>query len=310
MLLKEKNSTFLIPLGIFNGIGQGFYYFSFNLLIGQFVKENEQGKFFSFQQTFSYIFGVVTPTLSGYIIVSFTKLTGYYILFSVAVCLFIIGMIITNKMNGMKLKQNIKVFEVLKLKHNIYWNTNKYYNFSNGVRESIFNQIFTVFAYMIVSNEQMIGQYNSLMAMIGIMSSTFIASYFHRSNQKKYHLIESIVYFLVMLFLGIFKSQFTLFLVYISLGIVYCWNQTIFQSMKYQLSEIAKNGYTQYEYIVSSEFFIALGRMTGLVFALVLCSVMSLRNAYGLLMIFDGSLLLMDHYIINKKVQWLTKEEL
>lgn len=80
--------------------------------------------------------------------------------------------------------------------------------------------------------------------------------------------------------------------------------------MKYQLSEIAKNGYTQYEYIVSSEFFIALGRMTGLVFALVLCSVMSLRNAYGLLMIFDGSLWLMDHYIINKKVQWLTKEEL
>ena len=51
--LKEQARLFLIPLGIFNGIGQGFYYFSFNLLTGQLVKESEQGRFFSYQQTFS-----------------------------------------------------------------------------------------------------------------------------------------------------------------------------------------------------------------------------------------------------------------
>lgn len=310
LLLKEKTSTFLIPLGVFNGLGQGFYYFSFNLFVGQLVKEKEQGKFFSFQQTFSYIFGVLTPTLSGYIIVKFTKLTGYYILFAVAVFLFIIGMMITNKIKGIQLEQSIKVFEVLKLKKNIYWNANKYYSFSNGVRESIFNQIFTVFAYTIVSNEQNIGQYNSLMAIIGIISSTFIASRFNRSNQKKYHFIESIIYFVIMLSLGIFKTQIALLCVYIFLGIVYCWNQTIFQSLKYQLSAMAKDGFTQYEYIVGSEFPIALGRIVGLSIALFLCSMIPLQNAYAILIIFDGSLWLIDHYVINKKVNWLEKKEL
>ena len=65
--LKEQAQLFLIPLGIFNGIGQGFYYFSFNLLTGQLVKESEQGRFFSYQQTFSYLFGIIMPSLSGYI---------------------------------------------------------------------------------------------------------------------------------------------------------------------------------------------------------------------------------------------------
>lgn len=310
LLLQEKTSTFLIPLGIFNGFGQGFYYFSFNLFVGQLVKEKEQGKFFSYQQTFSYIFGVLTPTLSGYVIVKFTKLTGYYILFAVAVFLFIIGMMITNKIKGIKLKQNIKVFQVLKLKNNIYWNANKYYSFSNGVRESIFNQIFTVFAYTIVSNEQIIGQYNSLMAIIGMISSTLIASRLNRSNQKTYHFIESVIYFVIMLSLGILKTQIALLCVYIVLGIVYCWNQTIFQSLKYQLSAIAKDGFTQYEYIVGSEFPIALGRIVGLSIALFLCSIIPLQNAYAILIIFDGSLWLIDHYVINKKVNWLEKKEL
>ncbi|MCD8027065.1 MAG: hypothetical protein LUF02_00015 [Erysipelotrichaceae bacterium] len=77
LMLQKNASSLLIPLGIFNGVGQGFYYFSFNLLTGKLVNENEQGRFFSYQQSFSYIFGVVTPSISGFIIARFTTLTGY-----------------------------------------------------------------------------------------------------------------------------------------------------------------------------------------------------------------------------------------
>lgn len=308
LLLQEKTSLFLIPLGLFNGMGQGFYYFSFNLLVGQLVKEKEQGRFFSWQQSFSYLFGVITPTVSGYIIVRFTQLTGYYLLFLTAVILFGLGMIISSQIANINLDAKMNVLKVLKLKGNVYWDSNKYYHLSNGVREAIFNQIFTVFAYSIIANEQIIGQYNSMMAVIGIFSSVFIASRFNRYNQKKYHLIASIIYFVIMLLLGVFKTPGTLLLVYLGLGIVYCWNQTLFQSMKYQLASRAKADFNQEDYIVSCEFFIALGRITGLTIALLLCNFMPLNNAYSLLIIFDGMLWLVDHYVINKKVNWLEKE--
>ena len=299
--LKEQAQLFLIPLGIFNGIGQGFYYFSFNLLTGQLVKKSEQGRFFSYQQTFSYLFGIIIPSLSGYIISIYTKLTGYYILFFISALLLIIGIYMSIFIKGLTLNQNIRLLEVLKL---------KYYNFSNGIRDSIFNQIFTVFAYTIISNEQIIGQFNSIMACIGIFSSSLIASKFNRTNQKNYHLIASMIYFGIMSLLGIFQSPKILLITYILLGVVYCWNQTIFQSVKFQLAKIANNDYNQYEYIVASEFPIALGRIIGLSISLITCSLFSLNNAYRFLIIFNGTLWLIDHFIINKKVQWLEKEKL
>ena len=71
LLLQEKTSAFLVPLGLLNGIGQGLYYFSFNLLVGAHVEENEQGRFFSWQQSFNYAAGVGLPVLSGLLISHF-----------------------------------------------------------------------------------------------------------------------------------------------------------------------------------------------------------------------------------------------
>ncbi|MCD7809605.1 MAG: MFS transporter [Erysipelotrichaceae bacterium] len=308
LMLQKEASLLLIPLGIFNGIGQGFYYFSFNLLTGKLVKENEQGRFFSYQQSFSYIFGVITPSISGVIIARFTTLKGYYILFSFAVLLFILGMVISRNMSSFSENKNIRMIEALKVKHNKYWNTLKYYSFSNGIRESIYNQIFTVFAYAIINNEQIIGNCNSLMAFIGIFSSICIASQFNRNNQKNYHLIASIIYFVICLLLGTTRSFIMLVIFYVLMGFIYCWNNTIYQSMKYQLSNASATILSPYEFITASEFPIALGRITGLSFALILCQLMTPINAYGLLMIIGGSIWLIDHVVINKEVKWLEGE--
>ncbi len=305
LMLKTEASSLLIPLGIFNGVGQGFYYFSFNLLVGKLVSESEQGRFFSYQQSFSYIFGVITPSISGFIIARFTTLTGYYILFGFAIVLFVLGMMISRNMNPFSENKDIRMIDALKVKHNKYWDTLKYYSFSNGIRESIYNQIFTVFAYAIINNEQIIGNCNSLMAFIGIISSICIASQFNKTNQKRFHLIASIIYFVICLLLGTTKSITTLVLFYIFMGLIYCWNNTIYQSMKYQLSNASSTTLTPYEFITASEFPIALGRITGLSFALILCQLMPPINAYGLLMVIDGSIWLIDHFVIDKKVQWL-----
>ncbi|MCD7949930.1 MAG: MFS transporter [Erysipelotrichaceae bacterium] len=305
LLLQKNASSLLIPLGIFNGVGQGFYYFSFNLLIGKLVNENEQGRFFSYQQSFSYIFGVITPSISGFIIARFTTLIGYYILFSFAILLFVLGMTISKNISPFSENRNIRMIEALKVKHNKYWDTLKYYSFSNGIRESIYNQIFTVFAYAIINNEQIIGNCNSLMAFIGIISSVCIASQFNRNNQKKFHLVASMIYFVTCILLGTIKSVTTLIIFYILMGLIYCWNNTIYQSMKYQLSNFSATTLTPYEFITASEFPIALGRITGLTLALILCQFMNTIHAYGLLMIIDGSIWLIDHIVIDKKVQWL-----
>lgn len=194
LLLKEKAADYLIFLGIFNGFGQGFYYFTFNILVGHLTQENERSKFFSYQTSFSYIFGVVAPTISGYIIVKFSELSGYYVLFATSLIIFIIAILFSFKLGQVNADTTYQILPILKLKHNPYWDTNKYLNFSFGFREALYAQIFTVFSYLVISNEQIIGNLNSMMSLIGVASSLLIASRFTVENQRKYHLIFTVLY--------------------------------------------------------------------------------------------------------------------
>ena len=308
LLLQEKTSAFLVPLGLLNGIGQGLYYFSFNLLVGAHVEENEQGRFFSWQQSFNYAAGVGLPVLSGLLISHFASLLGYVILFALSLALFALAALLSRYLRGMQILQKMHVIGVLTERGNRYWQTDAYYHFSNGMREAIFNQIFTLFAYTIVTSEKVIGQYQSLMAVVGIFSSTLIASRFHRHNQRSFHLLAAILYALIMFILGYFQTPWALRTTYLGLGLVYCWNQTIFQSMKYRLAELAAGRFQPSDYMIACELPLAFGRIAGLLLALGAVSCWPVEAAYPILMVTDGLFWLVDHFVIDKKIQWLTEK--
>ena len=176
LILKEKASTYLIFLGLCNGIGQGFYYFTFNILVGQLLNETERPKFFGFQSSFSFIFGVLAPSISGAIIVRFSELTGYYVLFAATVFVLVMSIFFSMQLKKVDSHQSYTIFPVLMEKGNKFWNLNKYVNFTNGFTQAIYGQIFTVFAYLIISNEATIGNLSSTMSLIGVVCSLFIAS--------------------------------------------------------------------------------------------------------------------------------------
>ena len=118
LLLKEKASQYLILLGMFNGVGMGFYYFAFNILVGKFTDEEHRAAFFSYQTSFSYIFGVIAPMISGYIIVRYSQLTGYYILFAVSVIVYILAIIMACTLKNVRSDETYHVLDILKLKNN------------------------------------------------------------------------------------------------------------------------------------------------------------------------------------------------
>lgn len=308
LFLKEQAGNYLIFLGIFNGIGMGLYYFAFNILVGKLTDEDQRAAFFSYQTSFSYIFGVVAPMISGAIIVRYSELTGYYILFAVSVLVYILAIVMSCLIKQIHINEQYHVLPILKLKNNKYWSANRYYNFSFGLREAIYAQIFMVFAYLILDNEQIIGNLNALMSFIGVLSSIFIASKFTLENQKRYHLIASFVYIISLGTLAIFATPWSLVLCFILNGIIFCWNLVIFQTMKYQLSSRAKDGFSDGEYIIACEFPTALGRIVGLLVFFALNSVWGGFDLYRVLLFAISFIILIDHVVIDKKIGWMKDE--
>lgn len=309
LILKENTGKYLLLLGAFNGLGQGFYYFSFNLLVGKLTKEDERSKFFSYQSSFSYIFGVLAPTVSGYIIVQFSQLTGYYVLFAASLCVFILAIVFSFKLNSVHVDEEYHVMGVLKLKNNKYWDTNKYFNFSFGLREALYAQFFVVFCYLLVSDEQIIGNLNSMMSLIAVGSSLLIASKFTLQTQRRYHLYFAIGYAISLGTLAIVAKPWCLYLTYALNGVILCWNSVIYQNMKYQLSSRAHGGFNQGDYIICCEFPMAAGRLSGLFIFFVLNKFFGGFNLYRFLLIAIVLIAFFDHVVIAKKINWLEDEE-
>lgn len=304
LVLKEQASNYLIYLGIFMGIGSGLYYFSFNILIGKLVSEDKQPSFFSFQTTFSYIFGVVAPAISGMVIVNFTKLTGYYVLFGCALVLFIIAIGVLVNLNGVKVETDYHILEALFTK-NKYWYTNFYYNLSFGLREAIYAQIFIVFAYRIINNEQTIGNLNSMMSLIGVFSGLLIASKFNLRNLRKYEILAGCLYFIALMSLALFANDLVLIFSYAVLGVVICWNTVIFQLVKYKLASFTKEGTNQSDYIIATEFPMAIGRIIGLIVSLLLNQLIGGELVYRLLLAVISVMIFIDYFVVSKSVNWL-----
>jgi len=309
LLLKEKASTYLIYLGAFNGIGSGLYYFAFNILVGKLTTDNERAKFFSYQQSFSYVFGIVAPSISGYVIAMFSELTGYYVLFGTSVFVFIIGIILSFLLNNVSTEKRYSVVPILKLKNNKYWNTSKYYNVTYGLREAIYGQIFTVFAYLIITTEKTVGQLGSIMSLIGVASSILIASKFTLKTQKKYQYVYSVGYFISLGMSAIFANKTMLIVTYILNGIIICWAMTIFSTMKYQLSNRASDEkHSSGDFIIACEFPMAVGRISGLLIFFVLNSFFGGFELYRFLLFAISLMPMLDSFIINKKINWLESE--
>lgn len=307
--LKEKAADFLIVLGLFNGIGQGFYYFTFNILVGKLLNETERPKFFGYQSSFSYIFGVLAPAISGLVIVRFSELTGYYVLFGAAVFVFVMAIVFSLQLKKVESDQEYTIFPVLKEKGNKFWNLNKYINFTNGLTQAIYGQIFTVFAYLIISDESVIGNLSSSMSLIGVVSSLFIASKFTTpKTQKKFHIFYCILYMVALGGLGLFAQEWSLYLAYIVLGLVTCWYNVIYQNQKYQFSSRAAGTFTESDYIITTEFPIAAGRISGLLIFFILNSISGGFNLYRILLVAITFIPFIDHFVIQKQVNWLQDE--
>ncbi len=310
LILKEKASTYLVFLGLLNGIGMGFYYFTFNILVGKLLNENERPKFFGYQSSFSYIFGVVAPMVSGYIIVQYSQLTGYYILFGAAVAVLLLSIFFSCQLKNVETDQRYQIFPVLKEKGNKFWNLNKFINFTNGVKEAIYGQIFTVLAYLIISDESIIGTLSSTMSLIGVVSSLFIASKFTTPKiQKQFHMYYCILYVVALGCLGIFATKWSLYLAYILLGVILCWYNVVYQGQKYQFASRAVGTFTESDYIITTEFPIAAGRIAGLLIFFILNSIFNDSIVYRFLLIAITALPIIDHIVIQKQANWLMDEE-
>jgi len=304
LLLGPWLHILIVPLGMVNGLGNGFYWCAFNVLLARLATDENRGQFFGLQKVFNNGLGIFIPTVAGFVIVSFTDFTGYYFLFGSAILLLVATLLLTSRITGFKSDKQLNPLPVLKVKQNIYWKTNVWYSICWGFGGNIFMQTFTLFAFAITASELRIGNYSSMMAVVSLLSAIWVTKKIRPQNRKQVHLTGTIVYASVLASLAIFANELALIVAFLGVGAVQSWGMNISQSVKFQLVTLAEGDFTREEYLAAAEFPLALGRILGLTTALVMTVIFPLTTAYRILMVICGLCWIVDHLIVQKHIQW------
>lgn len=308
LILQENTTPVLIPLGLFNGVGQGFFWFSYNILLGRLLTNEERGKFFGVKTSIESAFGIITPMIAGFVISRFSELTGYYVLFATSVAMFLLGILVSRRIETFTSDERMNFLPILKIRGNKYWNASLFLNTLMGLSTMLHGQIFIVFAFDILQNEQRIGTYNSLIAIIGVMSAMWLAKNLSGKNEKTFALISAVVFFIGLTTLGIFANEIAFLIACVALGFAMPWNMSIAQSMKYKLAGFSQGGFSQDEFIIAAEFPTALGRLLGLVIALGAAVIFEAQVAYRLLVIVNACSWVINYFAMQRQVGWLQSE--
>ncbi len=88
LILKKDTVNYIIPLGMFKGLGVGFYHLAEHILVFDLTKDQTRDFFNGINGFFAAFFGMIAPFISGFIIKKMPDLTGYNIIFTITVVLF------------------------------------------------------------------------------------------------------------------------------------------------------------------------------------------------------------------------------
>lgn len=82
-------------MGVFLGVGYGFYWLVFNLLIFEIIELEIRDFFNGFFGFFIFFFGMIGLIVVGYIILCMEKWSGYIVIFFFLLVLFVIVVVLS-----------------------------------------------------------------------------------------------------------------------------------------------------------------------------------------------------------------------
>ncbi|TGE31689.1 MFS transporter [Desulfosporosinus sp. Sb-LF] len=197
LLLKDK-ITHLTPLfGVLMGLGQGLYYFGYNVSTYDWTNNQNRDRFSGFNGAANALAGMVAPLVGGFIIRKLGTTTGYIAVFSIMVICFILATMITGTFVARTGKPRCN-FTQARVLIGAEWRRVNWSMFLRGLREGVMSFLLILIFYEFSQNELQLGFFNFVLSIITFLSYYFVGRFISRDRR-----------FLFMFLGGILLALFT-----------------------------------------------------------------------------------------------------
>ncbi|SDW67571.1 MFS transporter, YQGE family, putative transporter [Marininema mesophilum] len=179
LLMGKDAVNHVFFLGSFLGIGSGFFWLSFNVLYFEITEKYNRDIFNGFSGLFTSLSGIIAPSVSGWIITRINHFTGYRIIFTLSLLVFLAAVAVSFMLQRRSASGRYRLFDVLKLcrKRENHWFWVNLSMIGQGMREGLFGFLTSLLFYVATRDELALGSYLTVSSFFGLLSYFIVGRY-------------------------------------------------------------------------------------------------------------------------------------
>ncbi|MGM7681578.1 MFS transporter [Cytobacillus sp. Hm23] len=274
LFFGDQASRYLIVLGGLLGIGYGFYWLAYNVLTFEITEPETRDFFNGFLGIVTSFGGMIGPIAAGFIISRMEKFTGYTVIFSISLALFIGAVIFSLFLQPRAAEGDFVLKRIIQeRRHNKNWANITNAHFFQGVREGTFVFVVSVLVFITTNSELALGTFGLVNSAISFVAYYLATRLIKQKYRKKAILIGGLLLY-ISIFLILFHVTYTKLIMYaIAIAIAYPMLLVPYISLTYDVIGKGWNAaQMRIEYIVVRELFLNGGRIVSILLFLIAVS--------------------------------------
>ncbi|MBC8080251.1 MAG: MFS transporter [Gorillibacterium sp.] len=198
VMIVQENLVVYYPLfAVFGGLGGGFYWVGYIVLMYDVSTEKNRVRYLSFNSIFFTLAGLLGPAIAGFLIARSEQLAGYLTVFSISFVLLFLAAIFSLRIKAVTSRSKryfLKLGPLLMHKNN-EWLMGLACFFVIGLFQGIMLFLPNILLFRALSREDLIGYLGVLFSAVSISMAFFLPRFLKEERRKFYLLLVAIGYF-------------------------------------------------------------------------------------------------------------------
>lgn len=193
LVLGNQAPHWIVLLGLLKGVAEGFYWSGFHPVTYDSTSESDRDRYFGVQAGTNALLTAVLPPAAGAIIVAGSRMggsyLGYELVFALAAFTLIGAMALAGRLPAAP-RPRISLTRVVWLgRRNPDWQWVSIARLADGFTGSLLTLVLTVLTFLLLTNEQQVGNFNGLMGLLGVAISIGLAAVMKPQHRTIYALV-------------------------------------------------------------------------------------------------------------------------
>jgi YQGE family putative transporter len=181
LMLGNDAPHWVVLLGLLRGVAEGFYWSGFHLVTYDTTSDRDRDRYFGAQATASLLLTATLPPAAGAIIVAGTRVggtyRGYQLVFALSAVVLMAAMVLAGRLPS-SARERLSLRRVATLaRRNPDWRWVTRARLADGFTGSLIGLVLTILMFLVLKNEQQVGNFNGLMGLLGVGISLGLAAF-------------------------------------------------------------------------------------------------------------------------------------